>query len=388
LQGLTMPLSRGQGNANVGTGAGFPDAPPLQGSVANSGVAVQKKKPKRLFVVLAVVGVLLVAGIIARIVSADVPNEGVAVRPPAVQEDGDVTTGSTPSEEPGGLPASEPERETGSASLNDVQFAIRTLAFDYDPGVISVGMDKRGYVVSLQADIIFEPGSAELNSTGMEIVELIANEIKHVDSHILVMGHTDNVPINTIRFPSNYSLSLERALGVYSQLRQNTVIQSMSLAAMGEYSPIADNSNVEGRQQNRRVEIVFLYGFEDKLLDSLNHAAVTAVNDLSFILASEYHDREALINAVNALTDYPEQFGIHGAAFNITVVDHKAIVLYRSSAPGFYGDMYDYIKSINIALGGGVFADKEPDLLTGTTSSVAIPVIIGGRIIGAVLVRG
>ena len=80
---------------------------------------------------------------------------------------------------------------------------------------------------------------------------------RYAESIIEVEGHTDNVPIHTVRFANNNELSSFRALSVFDYLTANTTLDPSMIkhAGRGEYVPVADNSTVEGRARNRRVEI-------------------------------------------------------------------------------------------------------------------------------------
>jgi len=235
---------------------------------------------------------------------------------------------------------------------------------------------------------LFEPGSANLDFTGMTIIQSIAERISAVNNHILVTGHTDNVPINTPRFPNNYFLSITRAIEVKEYLRYHAGNLMFSSNGMGEAKPIADNSTEEGRARNRRVEIVILHDTGIELIDRLQTVAVVAATDLYLANAIYSYDREILDVYIRLLTDYPEQFGINVGGLNVIVTDDGGMVLYRSYAPDNYGDSIRDYKSIETALDGRYFVGFENDIMTGTTGSAAVPIIIDGRIVGIVLARG
>jgi chemotaxis protein MotB len=81
-----------------------------------------------------------------------------------------------------------------------------------------------------------------------------------LENEILIQGHTDNVPINTPLFPSNWELSTKRATNVVVYLIESLNLDPSKLTATGngEYRPIGDNNTAEGRQKNRRIEIMIL----------------------------------------------------------------------------------------------------------------------------------
>lgn len=113
--------------------------------------------------------------------------------------------------------------------------------------------------LEVETDILFPSGSATVSAAARPVLEQIADILAPFPNPIRVEGHTDDVPISTSAFPSNWELSAARAANVV-RLFQGAGIDAERLAAigMGEYRPIADNETVEGRNLNRRVLIVVL----------------------------------------------------------------------------------------------------------------------------------
>jgi type VI secretion system protein ImpK len=113
-------------------------------------------------------------------------------------------------------------------------------------------------VVTVHGDTLFDPGSADVSSKSKPLFGRIAAALNQVPGQVLVAGHTDSQPIRSLRFPSNWHLSKERAQSVRDLLA--TTVQPGRLSAEGraDTEPVADNSTAEGRAQNRRVEIVLL----------------------------------------------------------------------------------------------------------------------------------
>jgi type VI secretion system protein ImpK len=111
-------------------------------------------------------------------------------------------------------------------------------------------------VVTVHGDALFDPGSADVSSASKPLFARIAAALNQVPGQVLVAGHTDSQPIRSLRFPSNWHLSKERAQSVRDLLA--TAVQPVRLSAEGraDTEPVADNSTAEGRAQNRRVEIV------------------------------------------------------------------------------------------------------------------------------------
>jgi chemotaxis protein MotB len=113
--------------------------------------------------------------------------------------------------------------------------------------------------VEIRTDILFPSGSATLAPTAIDILARLAESLRTVPNPIRVEGHTDDRPINTLTFPSNWELSAARASSVV-HLFSSRDIEPARLAVIGlsEYRPVKSNTTAEGRNANRRVVIVIL----------------------------------------------------------------------------------------------------------------------------------
>ena len=118
-------------------------------------------------------------------------------------------------------------------------------------------LETRGLVISLDGTF-FGSGSDQLGSEGRELMNAIAPDILAMGGQVRIEGHTDNVPIHTDRFPSNWELSCARASSLVVHLISNFGFSPDRLypSGYGEFRPIADNTTPEGRARNRRVEII------------------------------------------------------------------------------------------------------------------------------------
>ncbi|RNC29585.1 MAG: Motility protein B [Candidatus Dichloromethanomonas elyunquensis] len=121
-------------------------------------------------------------------------------------------------------------------------------------------IEERGLVVSIQDTLLFASGSADITSAAQNILKKISTVLKASPNYIKVEGHTDNLPIHTAQFPSNWELSVLRATNVLQILGTEGGIDSQRLSATGygEYRPVADNKTEAGRAANRRVDLVIL----------------------------------------------------------------------------------------------------------------------------------
>ena len=127
-----------------------------------------------------------------------------------------------------------------------------------DAGNLRVKMRDGRLVLELANDVLFDSGRTSLKSDGQMALEEVANVLVTLtDRELQVAGHTDNIPISSDRFPSNWELSAARAVNVVKFLVSNGVRpELLSAAGFGEHDPIASNDDPGGRAKNRRIEIV------------------------------------------------------------------------------------------------------------------------------------
>jgi len=133
--------------------------------------------------------------------------------------------------------------------------------------LVSTNVDLRGLVITLNNAIVFNSGSADIKPEYESSLIKIADIIRLVNNHIRVEGHTDNRPINTSTYPSNWELSTARAAGVVRLFIEKGKIAPERVVAVGygEYKPVADNSTEEGKEKNRRIDIIVLSEKYDNL---------------------------------------------------------------------------------------------------------------------------
>jgi chemotaxis protein MotB len=135
-----------------------------------------------------------------------------------------------------------------------------TLALEISRQEISMRREPDGLVISLREAGFFESGSGQMKQESQDAFDRIAELLRKRRCRLRIEGHTDNVPIHTSRFSSNWELSTARATEVIRLLivRDGFDPHSLGAAGYGEYHPVASNSTKEGRTTNRRVDIVIL----------------------------------------------------------------------------------------------------------------------------------
>jgi chemotaxis protein MotB len=123
---------------------------------------------------------------------------------------------------------------------------------------ISVLSDERGVVIRVLDKAFFDEGKAELKDGAKGALDKIVPIIKSVDNHVRIEGHTDNVPIKTNEFKSNWELSVRRATEVVRYFVEKRGLPPDRISATGyaEYRPIVQNNSPKNKSLNRRIEII------------------------------------------------------------------------------------------------------------------------------------
>jgi chemotaxis protein MotB len=131
-------------------------------------------------------------------------------------------------------------------------------------GKVRVTQSRRGVSIEINANVLFEPGRAELDPGSLEVLRAVAETLKNEPFNLEITGHTDVVPISNSMFASNWELSAVRASSVVRLLADSGIAPARLYAIGREASkPIAANDTAEGRARNRRVELMILSGLPD-----------------------------------------------------------------------------------------------------------------------------
>lgn len=125
---------------------------------------------------------------------------------------------------------------------------------------VSIRKESRGVVIEIQDKILFDSAKADLKPESKELLNDIVELLEKFPNEIIVEGHTDNIPINKGYYKSNWELSTDRAVKVARYFVDEKGFSGKRLQAVGcgEYRPIDTNNTPEGRQNNRRVNILIL----------------------------------------------------------------------------------------------------------------------------------
>ncbi len=133
-------------------------------------------------------------------------------------------------------------------------------------GKVRVTQSRRGISIEINANVLFSPGQAELEPGSLDALLAVAEQLKNEPFNLEITGHTDNVPIRSPVFPSNWELSAVRASSVVRLLADSGIAPERLYAIGREASqPIAPNDTPENRARNRRVELMILSSMPDTI---------------------------------------------------------------------------------------------------------------------------
>jgi chemotaxis protein MotB len=143
----------------------------------------------------------------------------------------------------------------GAGTMNQITSELNSLGLGED---VSVQLSDKEIIFSIKEKVTFSPGEAQLLSSFEPVLDNIAGIIeKNPSFRVDIIGHTDNIPIHTARFPSNWELSVARAASVLKYFINIHALEPSRLSIKGnaDQKPIVPNDTPDNRSQNRRVEI-------------------------------------------------------------------------------------------------------------------------------------
>jgi chemotaxis protein MotB len=151
-------------------------------------------------------------------------------------------------------------RKKGGAQQDLEKELQKSLASEIAEGIIAVETSGNNVVIRFPDEIAFPSGSDEISDAIMPILERVTNALQEAPGLIMVSGHTDDRPIQSEKFRSNWSLSTDRAVTVIQRLEELGTIDSSRISAVGygDTRPLAPNDSPENRARNRRVEIAIV----------------------------------------------------------------------------------------------------------------------------------
>ena len=162
---------------------------------------------------------------------------------------------------------------------------------------VSAKIDGRGVIVRINGQVLYQRGDAALKQESTALLTKIAGLAKGTDHRIMIEGHTDDLPIQTVRYPSNWELSTARAIAAMRFfVEQDVDAQRVGVAGYGDLRPIEVNDSEEHRAANRRVEFVFIRQTSDMegAQDADGDEAVDVTASTDETPAAESEDTESV----------------------------------------------------------------------------------------------
>jgi chemotaxis protein MotB len=173
---------------------------------------------------------------------------------------------------------SRPDMESNIKIINSMDELLDEVQNGYADALnndeIAIEKVEDGIIIRLGNNLLFESGQAQIKMSAYVLLEKISKLILLHEYSVVVEGHTDNVPINSAQYPSNWDLSAARAISVLKYFTDTAGVDPNTIIAIGrgEYKPYAPNDTPENRAKNRRVELYlnYVYLSGQDLLESRN----------------------------------------------------------------------------------------------------------------------
>lgn len=147
-----------------------------------------------------------------------------------------------------------------SQQLDDVVEKVSSLIKDSELGAeLSVVKASTGITIRVKDNLLFDSGSARIRPESFQTLDTIVALISKLNNRIRIEGYTDNVPISSVEFHSNWELASQRAINVATFFASHGVApERLSAESFGEFRPLVPNTDSESRKKNRRVDIVII----------------------------------------------------------------------------------------------------------------------------------
>ena len=156
------------------------------------------------------------------------------------------------------------EKEQGIGEKSPYQILLEDIQEIIDKNgltdTVKIREEDAGVVLQLSESILFDLGKADLKADSIPVLEVISGLIPSIENEIMIQGHTDNMPINSGTYKSNWELSTSRAVNVVKYFIETKGFDPTRFSATGygEYRPLVDNTTEENRAINRRVDILIV----------------------------------------------------------------------------------------------------------------------------------
>ena len=199
---------------------------------------------------------------------------------------------------------------------------------DVEIGLIEMESENDQIVIRIREKGSFPLGGAQLNRSFYPILNKIGSVLKEVEGEIIVSGHTDNIPIYTTQYPSNWVLSAARAASVVHHLTKYPKVPDsrIEIRAFGDSKPIDTNKTPAGRGKNRRVEISIRYGGIESIVSEDLRAALMAGSEGKLEdITKNKKDKAEKIKSTNKVDEEDETPQIRSSATEYAGGDYKLV---------------------------------------------------------------
>jgi chemotaxis protein MotB len=189
---------------------------------------------------------------------------------PSQVVDGQIDSAGGTSEDGTAKPIVVPGIPEGPTQSEEVAGQLTSLLASQNLGsAVSVQTNIEGVLISLSERLIFQEGQADLPTEAYPVLDTIVAMLRPIDNKVRLVGHTNNIPSTNPLYPTNWELSLGRALSVGRYLMNAGISPDrFFIAGRGEYEPLFPNDTAQHQGLNARVEIVILYPVETDLIET------------------------------------------------------------------------------------------------------------------------
>ncbi len=164
------------------------------------------------------------------------------------------------------------QEELNEKTVTDAYKLLKTLEPEIEQGLVAIKTQGNRILLRINENGSFPSGSSIVKGSFLPVLNKLRKSLNDIDGKIIVAGHTDNIPIKTARFRSNWELSSSRAVTVVHELLALDTLppERFVIEGHGDAHPMVDNDTSKNRALNRRVELIIVQGEEDDEINSIN----------------------------------------------------------------------------------------------------------------------
>jgi len=164
------------------------------------------------------------------------------------------------------------QEEQNEKTVTDAYKLLKTLEPEIEQGLVAIKTQGNRILLRINENGSFPSGSSIVKGSFLPVLNKLRKSLNDIEGRIIVAGHTDNIPIKTARFRSNWELSSSRAVTVVHELLALDTLppERFVIEGHGDAHPMVDNDTANNRALNRRVELIIVQGEEDDEINSIN----------------------------------------------------------------------------------------------------------------------